>query len=60
MGWSILEKEAYAVLAILQRMHWLVPTSSGFDLYTDHNNLIFLFDPLSIVPDLAQTSCRIN
>lgn len=58
LRWSVLEKEAYAALATLARMHWLVSTPSGFDLYTDHNNLIFLFDPLSVVPDLAQTSIR--
>ena len=39
-------------------MHWIAATPSGFDLYTDHNNLIFLFDPLSVVPDLSQTTLR--
>lgn len=58
LGWSTLEKEAYAVLANLTRMHWLAATPNGFDLYTDHNNLIFLFDPLSVVPDLSQTTLR--
>lgn len=58
LGWSILEKEAYAAVASLERMHWLAATPAGFDLYTDHNNLIFLFDPLSVVPDLSQTSLR--
>jgi transposase InsO family protein len=58
LGWSTLEKEAYAVMATLTRMHWLASCPSGFDLFTDHNNLIFLFDPLSVVPDLSQTSLR--
>ena len=58
LGWSVLEKEAYAVLATLERMHWVVATPEGFDLYTDHNDLVFLFDPLSIVPDLSQTTIR--
>ena len=58
LGWSVLEKEAFAILATLERMHWLVATSAGFDLYTDHNNLIFIFDPLSIIPDLSQPSVR--
>lgn len=57
-GWSTVEKEAFAVLNTLDRMHWLVTNPDGFDLYTDHNNLIFLFDPLSVVPDLSQTSLR--
>ena len=58
LGWSVLEKEAYAVLTTLDRMHWIVATTDGFDLYTDHNNLIFLFDPLSVVPDLSATTLR--
>ena len=58
LGWSVLEKEAYAVLTTLERMHWIVANPDGFDLYTDHDNLIFLFDPLSVVPDLSATSLR--
>lgn len=56
--WSILEKEAYAILATMDRMHWVLASPCGFDLYTDHNNLIFIFDPLSIVPDLSQSSLK--
>lgn len=58
LGRSVLETEAFAVLATLERMHWLAATPSGFDLFTDHNNLIFLFDPLSVVPDMSQTTLR--
>lgn len=58
LGWSTLEKEAFAVMNTLDKMHWVVCTTEGFDLYTDHNNLIFLFDPLAVVPDLSQTSLR--
>jgi len=58
LGWSVLEKEAFAVMNTLDRMHWIVATPDGFDLYTDHNNLIFLFDPLAVVPDMSQTSLR--
>ena len=58
LRWSTLEKEAYAILASLERMHWLVSTPDGFDLYTDHNNIIFIFDPLALKPDLAQSSVK--
>lgn len=58
MGWSVLEKEAYAVMATLDRMHWLVANPDGFDLFTDHNNLIFLFDPLAVRADLSQNTLR--
>ena len=46
------------MLASLERMHWLAATPNGFDLYTDHNNPIFLFDRLSVVSDLSQTTLR--
>lgn len=39
-------------------MHWLEATSKGFDLFTDHNKLIYIFDLLSIVPDMSQTTFR--
>eukprot|EP00737_Agarophyton_chilense_P002334 gb/GEZJ01002651.1/.p1 GENE.gb/GEZJ01002651.1/~~gb/GEZJ01002651.1/.p1 ORF type:complete len:320 (+),score=20.64 gb/GEZJ01002651.1/:2674-3633(+) len=58
LSWSVLENEGYEILATLQRMHWLVATPAGFDLFTDHNNLVFIFDPLSIIPDLSQSSTR--
>lgn len=51
--WATLKKEAYAVRATLNRMHWLLATTSGFDLFTDHKNLIFLFDPTSVTADLS-------
>lgn len=56
--WSTLEKEAYAVLDTLQRMHWIAATPDGFDLLTDNNNFIYLFDLLSIVPEMSQTTLR--
>lgn len=58
LQWCTLEREAYVVLATLERMHWLVATSAGFDLCTDHNNFIFLFDRISVIPDLSQSTLR--
>lgn len=58
LGWSLMEKEAFVIMATLERMHWLLGTSFGFELYTDHNNLIFILDPLSSIPDLSQPSVR--
>ena len=52
LGWSTLEKEAFAVMETTNRMHWILATPDGFDFYTDHQNMIFLFDPLAIAPDL--------
>ena len=58
LRWSTIEKEAFSVMATIERMHWLASSPAGFDLFTDHNNLIFIFDPLSLSPDLSQTSIR--
>lgn len=58
LRWATIEKEAYAIMATVQRMHWLLATADGFDLYTDHKNLIFLFDPLSVATDLSQSTIR--
>lgn len=40
------------------RMPWLLARTEGFNLNKDHHNLIFLFHPLAVVPDLAVSSLR--
>lgn len=35
LDWFILEKEAYAILSTLKRMHWMFATPEGFDIFTD-------------------------
>lgn len=39
-------------------MNWLAAKTDGFDLSTDHKNLIFLLYLLSVIPDLSHTSLR--
>lgn len=58
VSWSTIEKEAFAVLATTERSHWLASTPAGFDLYTDHNNLVFIFDPCAVVPNINQATIR--
>lgn len=58
LGWSVLEKEAFTVLKTLEKMHWQITNPDGLDHFTDHNNLIFLFDPMAVVPGMAQTTLR--
>lgn len=45
-------------IATTERMHWLLSTDRGFDLFTDYNNLFFLFDPTAVIADLSQTTTR--
>ena len=54
--WSTIEKEAFAILSAVKRMHWLAAAPEGFDIYTDHNNLVFMFDPLAVQHDLSVSS----
>lgn len=58
MRWSTFEKEAFGIMSTLDKMHWLASSADSFELYTDHNNLIFLFDPTAYVPDLTQAAIR--
>lgn len=32
MGWSIIQKEGFAIMATIERMHWLLAPNRGFDL----------------------------
>lgn len=58
MGWATLETEGFGILDTLDRMHWLAATAAGIDLFTDHNNLVFLFDPSSLLADMSKSSIR--
>lgn len=46
------------MLAAGERSHWLTAFPAGFDLYTDHNNLILTFDPTTLMPDISQGALR--
>jgi RNase H-like domain found in reverse transcriptase/Integrase zinc binding domain len=43
--WAIIEKEAYAIVAGCGRLDWLLQRPDGFALFTDHNDLIYVFNP---------------
>lgn len=51
--WSEFEKEYYKVMDTIEKMHCLASYPERFDLFTNYNNLVFFFDPLSMVPDLG-------
>ena len=46
--WSTAEQEAYATVASVSRLDYMFFRPDGFRLYTDHKNLIYLFDPARI------------
>jgi RNase H-like domain found in reverse transcriptase/Integrase zinc binding domain len=43
--WPIIEKEAYEIIASCDRLDWLPQSANGFSLFTDHHNLLFVFNP---------------
>lgn len=56
--WSTFQKKLLSFMATTDRMHWILATTEESELYTDHLNLIFSFDPLGTVLDLAASSLR--
>lgn len=52
------EKEDFAIIASVERVHYMATTPQGFDLYTYHANLVFILDPLSLSTDLGKASVR--
>lgn len=51
-----MEDEGYASFPTIEKMHWALSNSDGLYIFTDENNPVFLFDNLSVVPDLLQPS----
>jgi hypothetical protein len=45
LNWSVCEKEAYAIVESCLRLEYLLLRPSGFKIFTDHRNLLYIFDP---------------
>lgn len=43
--WSTIEKEAFAIVEAVRRLEYLLLRPAGFRLYTDHRNLVYMFNP---------------
>ena len=43
--WSTPEKEAAAIIYSVERLDYLLMGPQGFHLYTDHSNLVFIYNP---------------
>ncbi|ETV95977.1 hypothetical protein H310_10633 [Aphanomyces invadans] len=43
--WPIVEKEANAVVESCKRLDYLIVRPGGFRLFTDHRNLVYMFNP---------------
>ena len=45
LNWSVIEKEAYAIVAACERLEYLLLRPKGFKMFCDHRNLIHVFAP---------------
>ncbi|KAF0729338.1 hypothetical protein Ae201684_013084 [Aphanomyces euteiches] len=52
--WPIVEKEAFAVVESCKRLEYLLIRPGGFRLFTDHRNLVYMFNPLGASPNMAK------
>lgn len=43
--WPTIEKEAFALMESCKRLEYLLMRPRGFRLYTDHRNLVYIFNP---------------
>jgi RNase H-like domain found in reverse transcriptase len=55
-NWSVIENEALAVIRSLTTLDSFCMTDAGVTIYTDHHNLVYLFNPLSAEPGIQQTA----
>ena len=45
LKWPIIEKEAFAIIHGARRFDYLLVRRLGFNIWTDHKNLMYVFDP---------------
>lgn len=55
---STIEKMAFAIMATVEHMHWIIGTAEGYDPLTAYHSLVFLFVLLAVVIDPCQTFLR--
>lgn len=53
---SFLKKNGLAVIDILASLQWNAASLIIFDIFKDHEALMFAFDPLAIMPNLNHSS----
>ncbi|KAF0704619.1 hypothetical protein AaE_014847, partial [Aphanomyces astaci] len=52
--WPIVEKEAYGVVESCKRLDYLVVRRGGYRLFTDHRNLVYIFNPSGSNANMAK------
>ncbi|KAH9108266.1 hypothetical protein LEN26_014132 [Aphanomyces euteiches] len=52
--WPIVEKEAYAMMQSCKNLDYLIVRPGGFRLFTDHRNLVYIFNPRGSNANMAK------
>jgi len=52
-NWSIVEKEAFSIVESMTKLEYLI-AGKEVSLFTDHANLIYIFDPVGQNPGIAR------
>ena len=52
--WPIIEKEAFAIVESCKRLDYLLLRPKGFHLFTDHRNLVYIFNPKAVDGNMAR------
>lgn len=52
--WFTAEKEAFAIVESVTRLDYILLRPDGFFMFTDHKNLIYLFNPHSVNPQITK------
>ncbi|KAH9107235.1 hypothetical protein LEN26_001687 [Aphanomyces euteiches] len=52
--WPIVEKEAYAMMQSCKNLDYLIVRPGGFRLFTDHRNLVYIFNPCGSNANMAK------
>ena len=53
-NWAIVDKEAFAIYESCKRMVHLLVRNGGFHIFTDHRNLLYIFNPAGVVASLSK------
>ena len=55
--WSIVEKQAFALVHTMSRFSYITQRPDDILLYTDHSNLSIIFNPASLKAHVQRASC---
>ena len=54
--WATVDKEGFAIVSTFKRLEYLL--WNGVQIYTDHRNLAYIFDPEACVSSVAKTTAQ--